>query len=326
MFEKLRSNKLNDPTLQSERDRPEWQILEKVAFYSLEEQRKARRWGVFFKALTFLYLFVALMVFLPLGGISSPDEKAEHVALVSLDGVIAADTDANANTVVTGLRAAFEAETAVGVILAINSPGGSPVQSGYINDEIFRLREKYPEKKIYSVISDLGASGGYYVASAADEIYADKASLVGSIGVISGGFGFVPAMEKLGVERRIYSAGDSKSFLDPFSPEKEEDKAFWQSVLKITHQQFIDVVQKGRGSRLVSDPEIFLGLIWSGEQAVAKGLVDGLGSVGYVAREVIGTEKIRDYTVTPHPFDDLARRLGVATKNTLRSMSGPFYY
>lgn len=310
----------------SEGNRPEWRILERLALFSLEEQRKARRWGIFFKSLTFIYLFFAVMVFVPFRAPSLQNDASEHVALVALDGVIAADADANANSVVTGLRAAFEAENSVGVILAINSPGGSPVQSGYINDEIFRLRELHPEKKIYSVIADVGASGGYYIASAADEIYADKASLVGSIGVVSGGFGFTSAMEKIGIDRRIYTAGESKGFLDPFSPEKEDDKVFWQGVLNVTHQQFIDVVQKGRGSRLVDDPEIFSGLIWSGEQAVTKGLIDGLGSVGYVAREVIGTEEIRSYTVQPHPFDEFARRLGVATKNTLRVLSSPLSY
>lgn len=324
MFDRLKSSKNPESVLDS--DKPEWKILEKVAFFSLEEQRKARRWGVFFKALTFLYLFFILLMFMPFRSPGLTAENSEHVALVAVEGVIASDADANANSIVTGLRAAFEAEKSIGVILSINSPGGSPVQSGYVNDEIFRLKALHPEKKVYAVIADLGASGGYYIASAADEIYADKASLVGSIGVVSGGFGFTSAMEKLGVERRLYTAGDSKAFLDPFSAEKEKDKDFWKSVLSVTHQQFIDVVQKGRGTRLIDDPEIFSGLIWSGEQAITKGLIDGLGSVGYVAREVLDNDKIKDYTVKPHPFDDFAKRLGVATKNTLRTLSAPVYY
>ena len=269
MFDRFKSSDSSDIT--GNQDRPEWKILEKLALSSLTEQRRARRWGIFFKSLTFLYLFVILLMFAPMRTGTLPVEGEDHVALVSLNGLIAAESEANANAVVTGLRDAFEADKSVGVILAINSPGGSPVQSGYINDEIFRLRDLYPEKKIYAVIADLGASGGYYVASAANEVYADKASLVGSIGVISAGFGFTNLMDKIGVDRRVYTAGQSKSFLDAFSPEKEADREFWQSVLKITHQQFIDVVRKGRGAKLLDDEEIFSGLIWSGEQAIDKG-------------------------------------------------------
>lgn len=324
MFDRFKSdNELENP---ESSDKPEWKILEKLALSSLIEQRRARRWGVFFKSLTFLYLFVVLLMLLPLKGGSLKGESEEHVALVSLNGLIAAESEANANTVVTGLRNAFEAENSAGVILAINSPGGSPVQSGYINDEIYRLKELHPEKKIYAVIADLGASGGYYVASAADEIYADKASLVGSIGVISAGFGFTEMMEKIGIDRRIYSSGQSKAFLDAFSAEKEADKEFWKSVLKITHGQFIDVVKKGRGSKLLDDDEIFSGLIWSGEQAIEKGLIDGLGSVGKVARDVIGVEEIRDYSVKPNPFDSFSKRFGMSIKAGLQSFSAPMTF
>lgn len=305
------SNNSGAGSSSNELNKPEWQILEKVATASMIEQRKARRWGIFFKFLTFAYLLIFVVALLPIKSAIAPGGD-QHVALVSLNGVIAADTPANANTVVAGLRTAFEAENAAGIILAINSPGGSPVQSGYINDEIRRLREKYPEKKLYAVIADLGASGGYYVASAADEIYADKASLVGSIGVVSSGFGFNGLMEKLGVDRRLYTSGESKAFLDSFSAEKDQDKEFWQSVLAVTHAQFIDVVKQGRGDRLLDDPEIFSGLIWTGEQALAKGLIDGLGSAGYVAREVIGVEDIVDYTIQPNPFESFARRLGAS--------------
>lgn len=329
MFERFKSSDSSNNSsdgLTDNQNRPEWKILEKLALSSLVEQRRARRWGIFFKSLTFLYLFVVLLMFSPMRTGTLPVDKEDHVALVSLNGLIAAETEASANTVVTGLRDAFEAEKSVGVILAINSPGGSPVQSGYINDEIFRLRDLHPEKKIYAVIADLGASGGYYVASAADEIYADKASLVGSIGVISAGFGFTNLMEKVGVDRRVYTAGQSKSFLDAFSPEKETDKEFWQSVLKVTHQQFIDVVKKGRGSKLLNDEEVFSGLIWSGEQAIEKGLVDGLGSVGYVARDVIGVDNIRDYSVRPNPLDSFAKRFGVMLKSSVQSLGAPLTF
>tara|TARA_B100000767_G_scaffold99687_1_gene95637 strand:- start:266 stop:1237 length:972 start_codon:yes stop_codon:yes gene_type:complete len=287
----------------------EWQILEKVATASVTEQRKARRWGIFFKLLTFLYLFVIIASLLPTEGSLGPVYD-EHVALVSLNGIIAADSPANANTVVAGLRDAFADTNSKAVILSINSPGGSPVQSGYINDEIYRLKALHPDKKLYAVIADLGASGGYYVAAAADEIYADKASLVGSIGVISAGFGFDKLIEKIGIERRLYSAGESKAFLDAFSAQKEQDVTFWQSVLADTHAQFIEVVKRGRGGRLIDDPAIFSGLIWTGEGALEKGLIDGLGSAGFVAREVIGVEDVIDYTVEPNPFEQFAKRIG----------------
>ena len=319
MFQKSSSNESgpsSPPTKQ------EWQILEKVATASVTEQRKARRWGIFFKLLTFFYLFVIIASLLPKESSLGPVYD-EHVALVSLDGVIAADAPANANTVVAGLRDAFADDSSKAVILSINSPGGSPVQSGYINDEIYRLKALYPEKKMYAVIADLGASGGYYVASAADEIYADKASLVGSIGVISAGFGFEKLIEKMGVERRIYSAGESKAFLDSFSAEKERDVTFWQSVLAETHAQFIEVVKTGRGERLINDPAIFSGLIWTGEGALAKGLIDGLGSAGYVAREVIGVEDVIDYTVEPNPFEQFAKRIGTYFALGVRSMMAP---
>ncbi len=303
-------------------NKPEWKILEKVATASMVEQRKARRWGIFFKFLTFAYLLIFIVALLPVSATLAPSGQS-HVALVALDGVIAAEAPANANTVVAGLRSAFEAEHATDVILAINSPGGSPVQSGYINDEIHRLRDKYPDKKLYAVIADLGASGGYYIASAADQIYADKASLVGSIGVVSAGFGFDGLMEKVGVDRRIYTAGESKAFLDAFSASKESDIEFWQTVLAVTHEQFIDVVKSGRGDRLIDDPAIFSGLIWTGEQALAKGLIDGLGSAGYVAREVIGVEDIVDYTVQPNPFESFARRIGTSFALGISSYLSP---
>ena len=212
------------------------------------------------------------------------------------------------------MRAAFKDSNTKGVILRINSPGGSPVQSGYVYDEIRRLRGEHPDVKVYAVISDLGASGAYYIASAADQIYADKASLVGSIGVTAASFGFVDTMEKLGVERRVYTSGEHKAFLDPFQPQKPEEAAFWKTVLETTHKQFIDSVKKGRGDRLkdAEHPELFSGLIWSGEQALSLGLIDALGSTSYVAREVIGQEEMVDFTVQESPLDRFTKRLGAS--------------
>jgi len=296
------------------------EMLRSIAREAFVEQRRSRRWGIFFKLLTFFYLFVALIIFYP-GGLAKPvDKKKDHTGLVRIDGVIAADQKANANAVAGGLRAAFKNERAKAVLLAINSPGGSPVQAGYIYDEIQRLKTKYPHKKVYAAIADLGASGGYYIAAGADEIYADKASLVGSIGVTASSFGFVEALRKLGVERRHFTAGEHKAFLDPFSPLKKKEAEFWQGVLHSTHEQFITVVKEGRGGRLNFNPSaegldeksMFSGLIWNGEQALALGLVDGLGSAGYVAREVIGTEDIVDYTPADTPLEALVRRLGTA--------------
>ncbi|KZY33958.1 peptidase S49 [Oleiphilus sp. HI0078] len=298
--------------LDSENNTKEWKLIEKTVSQLGVEQRKARRWGVFFKLLTFAYLFVLL--FMMSEGLS-PDkisDTEQYTALVNLEGVIASGEEANADFLVTGLRAAFEAEGTQAVVLRINSPGGSPVQSGYVYDEIKRLRGLYPETPLYAVISDIGASGAYYIAAAADKIYADKASLVGSIGVVASGFGFVDTMKKLGVERRLYTAGAHKGFLDPFSDEKGDEVEFWESVLNTTHQQFIAKVKEGRGERLKVDEEIFSGLIWSGEQALEKGLVDGLGSAGYVAREVVGAEEIIDFTPQPDPFERFTKTLGIA--------------
>jgi protease-4 len=241
--------------------------------------------------------------------------------MVVVNGVIAADEEANANNIVTSLRAAFKNESSKGIMLVINSPGGSPVQAGYVNDEIKRLRGIYPDKKLYAVIAELGASGGYYIAAAADQIYADKSSLVGSIGVTASSFGFVDLMDKVGVERRHYTAGEHKAFLDPFSPAKADEAEFWQGVLNSTHQQFIKVVKAGRGDRLSKDnQDLYSGLIWNGEQALALGLVDGLGSPGYVAREVIKAEDIVDYSIKPSPLKSFTESLGLSIGQGLGSL------
>ena len=288
----------------------EWKLIEKLMMSMNSEQKKARRWGIFFKLLTFLYLFVAIAMFAS-NDIASVDVDGEFTAMVEVKGVIADGEEASADLIVTGLREAFKAEGVKAVLLRINSPGGSPVQSGYVYDEIKRLRAIHTQIPLYAVISDLGASGAYYIAAAADGIYADKASLVGSIGVVGSGFGFVDVMKKLGVERRQFTSGEHKGFLDPFMPLNNDEKSFWEGVLATTHKQFIGQVKKGRGDKLVDDPKLFSGLVWTGEQALELGLVDGLGSSSYVARELVGAEKIVDFTPRPSPFEGLVGRLGV---------------
>ncbi|GAC1031247.1 signal peptide peptidase SppA [Pseudomonas sp. No.21] len=300
-------------------------MLEKAVLAGVQEQRRSRRWGIFFKVLTFLYLFVALALFSPLFDLQKTAARGEnHTALVEVKGMIADDEAASADNIVGSLRAAFEDPKTKGIVLRINSPGGSPVQSGYIYDEIRRLRGEHADIKVYAVITDLGASGAYYIASAADEIYADKASLVGSIGVTAASFGFVDLMGKLGVERRVYTSGEHKAFLDPFQPQKAEETQFWQGVLDTTHKQFIESVKKGRGDRLKVEghPELFSGLVWSGEQALELGLVDKLGSTSFVAREVIGEKEIVDYTKQETPFDRFAKRLGASVAERLALWMG----
>ncbi len=302
--------------------KPGWErdLLERLAFASLKEQRRARRWGIFFKAATLLYLVALLFLFNQDAWQDDGVVTGKHTALVDVRGVIADDQDANADTIVSGLRAAFKNKNSAGVIIRINSPGGSPVQAGYVNDEIARLRAKYPDKPIYAVVTDICASGGYYIAAAADKIYADKASLVGSIGVLMDGFGFVETMKKLGVERRLITAGENKAFMDPFSPQREEDRKHIQSMLNTIHQQFIDIVRKGRGDRLKESEELFSGLVWTGEQSMELGLIDGLGSSSYVAREIIGADKIVDYTDHRPYFERLVERLGSGIARAVAGM------
>jgi len=294
---------------------PAWerQTIEKLAFAALKEQKSSRRWGIFFKFLTFAYLFIILLALIDLpifGKKGMPTEK--HTALVDLRGVIDSTGSASADKITSSLQAAFKEETAAGVILRINSPGGSPVQSGIIYDEIKRLRGKYPNKPLYVVVEDLCASGGYYIASSADKIYVDKASIVGSIGVIMDGFGFTGTMEKLGVERRAYHAGENKAFLDPFSPVVEKQKDYINSMLGDIHKQFIDVVRKGRGKRLKEDADTFSGLMWTGEKSIAIGLADGYGTVDSVARDVIKAETVIDYSERENVAERLAKRFGAA--------------
>jgi len=289
---------------------PAWerQTLEKLIFASLEEQKAKRRWGIVFKSLAFAYLFFVLFAVVDWGGGSEHQER--HTALVNLTGTIEAKGEANAENLIAALDAAFEEKNAAGVILRINSPGGSPVQAGMVNDEIRRLRGKYPDKPLYVVVEDMCASGGYFVAAAADKIFVNKASVVGSIGVLMDGFGFTGTMEKLGVERRLLTAGENKGFLDPFSPQVDRQKAHAQSLLNSIHLQFIDVVKAGRGKRLKETPEMFSGLMWTGEQSIQLGLADDYGSVDSVARDVVQAEKILDYSVKDNIAERFAKRLG----------------
>ncbi|OGT67257.1 MAG: peptidase S49 [Gammaproteobacteria bacterium RIFCSPLOWO2_02_FULL_47_50] len=297
----------------------EQNLVNRIAWEAVAEQRRARRWGIFFKFFFAGYLILFLLLYLPASWYGGKITVGKHTALIDIEGVIGTDSEANADYIVSGLRAAFEDKNTAGVILRINSPGGSPVQAGYVNDEIKRLRELYPDIPLYAVIADICASGGYYIAAAAEKIYANKASIVGSIGVIMSGFGFVDAIHKLGIERRLITAGESKGFLDPFSPQKSEDVEHIDGVLNDVYQQFIDVVKAGRGDRLKSDDKIFSGLIWSGEESIDLGLVDALGSAGYVAREVIGAEDIVDFTLRDTYFERFARQVGTAVASAISS-------
>lgn len=306
-----------------EKENPNWEreLISNLALGALKEQRRARRWGIFFKLFMVAYVIVFLAVLMPStdGGLGV---GKDHTALIEIRGVIADGAEASADNIVGSLRDAFKDKHTKGIILRINSPGGSPVQSGYINDEIKRLRAQYEDIPVYAVITDMCASGGYYIAVAADEIYADKASLVGSIGVVMSGFGFVDTMEKLGVERRLLTAGESKGFLDPFSPMKDKDLEHVSSMLGSIHQQFIDVVKAGRGDRLKDDDSLFTGLVWTGEQGLELGLIDGLGSASYVARDVVGAELIVDYTYSPDPLERIVKQLGVVMAETFVRVMG----
>ena len=299
-------------------------MLERLAFASLKEQRASRRWKIFTR-LAWLGFFMALAWVLLLRAAPTTDTTSAHTAVVEIKGEIASGADAGAEAVVAALRSAFEDEGAQAVVLLINSPGGSPVQAGIINDEILRLKAKH-SKPVYAVVEEACASAAYYIAVGADKIFVDKASIVGSIGVLMDGFGFTGLMDKLGVERRLLTAGENKGFLDPFSPMNDAQRAQAQVMLDTIHQQFIGVVKKGRGDRLKETPETFSGLFWSGEQAVQLGLADQLGSLDYVARDIVKAEDIVDYTRRENVAERLAKRFGAAAGEsalrTLKSVPG----
>lgn len=284
--------------------------LEKLAFASLQEQRVARRWRTFVR-LAWLAFFIALVwVGLSKGG-AGQDVSTPHTAVIEIKGEIASGAEASADLIVASLRSAFEDTGAQAVVLLINSPGGSPVQAGIINDEVKRLKGIH-RKPVYAVVEESAASAAYYIAVSADQIFVDKASIVGSIGVLMDGFGFTGLMDKLGVERRLMTAGENKGFLDPFSPQTDKHREYAQAMLNQIHQQFIQVVKDGRGQRLKETPEIFSGLFWSGQQAIELGLADRLGSLDFVAREVVKAEEIIDYTRRDNVAERLVKRFGAA--------------
>lgn len=300
-------------------DNWERRTLEKVALAGITEQRRARKWSIFFKTIGMIYLFIVLFLVLGLMDRNDLPSAKSHTALVTLEGVIAPGSQASAERIIEGLQMAYKAKNVKGVILRINSPGGSPVQAGQINDEIRRLKAKNPKMPFYVVVDDICASGGYYVAVAADKIFVDKASLVGSIGVLMDGFGFTGTMEKLGVERRLLTAGENKGFLDPFSPVDPVQKDHAKAMLAEIHQQFIDTVKTGRGARLKETEGMFSGLIWTGVRSVELGLADAYGSTESVARDVIKAEDVVDYTPHQSLADRFAKRLGAASAEALMS-------
>lgn len=303
---------------------PGWEreVLERLVMATVDEQRRARRWRIFFRfvGLGFALLFVAAAF----GWIHAPEAvgTGRHTAVVEVDGVLESGGEADADGVIAALRAAFKDGATAGVVMRINSPGGSPVQAGLIADEMRRLRTLHPDIPLYAVVEEICASGGYYVASAADRIYVDKASLVGSIGVLMDGFGFTDAIAKLGVERRLLTAGDNKGFLDPFSPLSESQKAHARKMLETIHQQFIDTVKAGRGDRLKDSPELFSGLIWTGATSVELGLADELGSLRSVARDVVKAEELVDFTRRANLAERLAKRAGVSAGDTIAKRLG----
>ncbi len=298
-----------------EENSPGWEreIIEKLAFAAITEQRRARRWGNFFKLLLFGYLIALFAI------ISYPNFKdtvtsggTPHTAIIDVQGVIAEGEETNADSIIDGLHEAVKDKNTKGIILKINSPGGSPVQSAYIYDEIKRLKKQYPKLPIHAVVSDICASGGYYIAAASDKIYVNQASLIGSIGVIMNGFGFVDTMKIIGVERRLLTAGEHKAMLDPFSAAKDDENAYMQTVLNGVHQQFIDAVRAGRGKRLIETKDTFSGLVWTGAEGVKLGLADGFGTVDSVAKDVIGAEETLNFTQQQQLLDKIAGKLGAS--------------
>ena len=295
--------------------------IENLALAGIKEQQTARRWANFFKALLFLYLFTILGFSLGWFGGKS-NTSGSHTALIEIAGVIEAGGDVNADAVMGSLQDAYDSAGTKGIILRINSPGGSPVQSGIIFDEIKRQKAMHPKIPVYAVVEDICASGGYYIAAAADKIYVDKASIVGSIGVLMDGYGFTETMKKVGVERRLLTAGENKAMLDPFSEVNPKHKAFAQTMLNEIHAQFKTAVRVGRGNRLKETPEVFSGLFWSGEQSIKLGLADALGSADYVAREIVKEEEIVDFSYQETIADRFAKKFGASVGASLSKNLG----
>ena len=300
----------NEVTLNAKTIHWEREAIEKLLMADLRERRAARRWRIV-RSLLWMLLFGALIWLLFSDALPTSTPATPHTAMVAIKGEIADEAEASAEFVLPALRSAMEDKGAQALVLLINSPGGSPVQAGLISDEIHRLRALH-KKPVYAVVEETAASAAYYIASAADKIYVDKASIVGSIGVLINGFGFVDTLDKLGIERRLLTAGENKGFLDPFSPQSEAHKQHAQTMLEQIHRQFIDVVKKGRGERLKETPEMFSGLFWTGEQSVALGLADDFGSLDSVARDVVKAEKLVDYTNKKNLAERFAKRFGAA--------------
>jgi protease-4 len=290
-------------------------LIEKLATEALKEQRRSRRWGIFWKLLTFAYITVIIM--LAVDWKAGDSKSGKHTSVVEINGLIAPGADSSAEKVTGALQSAFKDKNTQGVVVRINSPGGSPVQAQTIYDEMKRLRVKYPEIPLYVVVEDLCASGGYYVAAAADRIFVAKGSIVGSIGVRMDSFGVVDLMHKIGVERRLITAGKNKAMLDPFLPQEESHKQIVSGLIGEIHDQFIAAVREGRGKRLKETPDMFSGLIWSGAKSVELGLADALGGLDYVAREVIKAEEIVDYTQKDNLAEKFARRFGAGAMGSL---------
>lgn len=296
-------------------------VIEKLALAALTEQTRARRWGVFFKSLMFAYLIVILiMATYPKFKDNIGGDGKYHTAVVDVVGMIAEDKAANAESIIESLRNAVKDKNTKGIILHANSPGGSPVQSAYVYDEIRKIKKEHPDLPVYSVVSDICASGCYYIAAASDKIFVNQASLIGSIGVLMDGFGFVDTLQKLGIERRLLTSGAHKAMLDPFSPPKEEETRFMQDLLDQVHEQFISAVKAGRGVRLKESPELFSGLVWTGEEGIKLGIADAYGTADTVAKDIIGAEKQVDFTQQERLFDRIAGKLGAAFGQSISSL------
>jgi protease-4 len=303
--------------MSEESNKQEWKVIGQLVSSIQVEQRRSRRWGIFFKSLTFAFLFSVLAIVMSGDDIESLSEAQDHVAVIDVFGPIMAGAEASSERLLPALADAFAAPNAKAIMLNINSPGGSPVQAGILFDELQLLKQAHPKKPLYAVIGDVGASGAYYIAAAADYIYADKASTVGSIGVIGSGFGFDQLIAKLGIERRTYTAGGNKDFLDPFLPEKAQQKVMFQSLLDQIHQQFISQVEIGRGDRLVHNEKLYSGAVWHGARALELGLVDGLGSLHSIARDQVGVANMLWYSPEKSPFEEVIDKLGAQTKTAI---------
>ena len=312
--------KISPPKQQAEYET----IVQKLVFAAINEQRRSRRWRIFFIILTFIYLTPLMLLLIDINDFdmlkTELDKSDKHTAVVKLDGLIASTEIASAENIMQGLQDAFKHKKTAGVVLEINSPGGSPVQSADIYDEIKRLREKHEDIPLYAVVQDAAVSGGYFVAAAADKIYVNKSSLVGSIGVRMDSFGLVDLIQKWGIERRLMTAGEDKGLLDPFLPENPKHRQHLQRMLDQVHGHFIDAVKQGRGERLQDNADLFTGLIWSGEEAIELGLVDDIGSTDYVAREIIKQEDVVDFTPTQLLLDRLADRVGAGAMRSFNQL------